>query len=152
MNFHRSNTPEKRNKVMSPEQFNQVVQAITDGRYSWACVLILRFAGYNPVYFIPYRTYSRLVKENRLLNAIAEPPTNSTKPSKELSPDQELAVGKSGDRMSSNHLVSVHELRDLEIIDFQENELLGGNLPQWIETSPHYNLFDWRYFKKSLFN
>ncbi|WP_138498196.1 HetP family heterocyst commitment protein [Nostoc sp. PA-18-2419] len=51
-------------KAISPEQFEQVIEAITDGRYSWACVLILRFVGYNPLHFIPQRTYSRLIKEN----------------------------------------------------------------------------------------
>ena len=51
-------------KSMSTEQFNQVVGAILDGKYSWACVLILRFAGYNPLHYVPYRTYNRLMKDN----------------------------------------------------------------------------------------
>lgn len=51
-------------KAMTQEQFTQVVDAILDGKYSWACVLILRFAGYNPLHYIPYRTYNRLMKEN----------------------------------------------------------------------------------------
>jgi hypothetical protein len=51
-------------KSMNYEQFTQVVEAIVEGRYSWACVLILRFADYNPLHYIPYRTYKRLVKEN----------------------------------------------------------------------------------------
>lgn len=54
----------KPHKVMSPEQFEQIVEAIINGKYSWACVLILRFAGYNPLHYIPYRTYNRLLKEN----------------------------------------------------------------------------------------
>lgn len=49
---------------MDSEQFNQVVAAILEGKYSWACVLILRFAGYNPLNYIPYRTYNRIIKEN----------------------------------------------------------------------------------------
>lgn len=51
---------------MSAEQFDQVVTAIVEGKYSWACVLILRCAGYNPAHYLPYRTYKRLIKENRL--------------------------------------------------------------------------------------
>lgn len=51
--------------TITTEQLNQIIEAITDGRYSWACVLILRFVGYNPLHFIPQRTYSRLLKENR---------------------------------------------------------------------------------------
>jgi len=60
-----SNLTNSLERVMSPEQFNQVVSAILDGKYSWACLLILQFAGYNPLHYIPYRTYNRLMKENR---------------------------------------------------------------------------------------
>lgn len=52
-------------RIMSPEEFTQVVEAILQGKYSWACVLILRSAGYNPLHYIPYRTYKRLLKEHR---------------------------------------------------------------------------------------
>jgi hypothetical protein len=51
-------------KAMTPEQFDQVVEAILAGKYSWACVLILQAAGYNPLHYIPYRTYNRLLKDN----------------------------------------------------------------------------------------
>jgi hypothetical protein len=51
--------------TITTEQLNQVIEAITEGRYSWACVLMLRFVGYNPLHFIPQRTYSRLLKENK---------------------------------------------------------------------------------------
>lgn len=61
MNYSSQN---QRDKAMSEEQFNQVIDAILAGKYSWACVLILRFAGYNPLHYIPYRTYNRLVKDN----------------------------------------------------------------------------------------
>lgn len=54
----------KIDKVMSPEQVTQIIEAILDGKYSWACVLILRFAGYNPLHYIPYRTYNRLTKDH----------------------------------------------------------------------------------------
>lgn len=61
-------------KTMNVDQFEQLVKAILEGRYSWACVLILRFAGYNPAHYIPYRTYKRLIKENKRLREIdAEP-------------------------------------------------------------------------------
>ena len=52
------------NRAMTAEQFDQVVIAIVEGKYSWACVLILRYAGYNPAHYLPYRTYKRLVKDN----------------------------------------------------------------------------------------
>lgn len=53
-----------RDKTMTEEQFEQIVDAILNGKYSWACLLILRFAGYNPLHYIPYRTYNRLIKDN----------------------------------------------------------------------------------------
>lgn len=61
-----SYTQTKRDKAMTNEQFEQIVEAILAGKYSWACVLILRFAGYNPLHYIPYRTYNRLIKDNCL--------------------------------------------------------------------------------------
>lgn len=59
-----SNSANKRDKAMTEEQFDQIVDAILNGKYSWACLLILRFAGYNPLHYIPYRTYNRLIKDN----------------------------------------------------------------------------------------
>jgi hypothetical protein len=53
-------------KKINNEQVEQIVKAIMAGKYSWACVLLLRFSGYNPVDYIPYRTYIRLLKNNYL--------------------------------------------------------------------------------------
>jgi hypothetical protein len=52
------------NRTMTEDQFCQVVDAILNGKYSWACLLILQFSGYNPLHYIPYRTYNRLMKEH----------------------------------------------------------------------------------------
>jgi hypothetical protein len=52
-------------KTMTEDQFDRVVDAIALGKYSWACLLILRFAGYNPLHYIPHRTYNRLMKSYR---------------------------------------------------------------------------------------
>lgn len=49
---------------MLPEKLDPIIDAIVDGKYSWACVLLLRSNGLNPLYYIPYRTYNRLQKEN----------------------------------------------------------------------------------------
>ncbi|CAC5340262.1 MULTISPECIES: HetP family heterocyst commitment protein [Planktothrix] len=62
-------------KAMSEEQFEQILDAILSGKYSWACVLILRFAGYNPLHYIPYRTYNRLAKDN---NSNSQSQSNTT--------------------------------------------------------------------------
>ena len=56
----------QRDRFMNEQQFEKVVEAILAGRYSWACVLILQSAGYNPLHYIPYRTYNRLLKDNCL--------------------------------------------------------------------------------------
>lgn len=76
------------NRAMSAEQFDQVVTAIVEGKYSWACVLILRYAGYNPAHYLPYRTYKRLIKENRPHQPAA---TQSARPSETL-PRNEQAL------------------------------------------------------------
>jgi len=54
-------------KKIKTEQIEQIIKAIISGKYSWACVLVLQFAGYNPMDYIPYRTYIRLLKTNCLL-------------------------------------------------------------------------------------
>ena len=43
-------------KPVHPEQFDQVVEAILAGKYSWACVLMLRFSGYNIISLIGLTT------------------------------------------------------------------------------------------------
>jgi hypothetical protein len=63
MNYQVSSSTNCEN-LITPEELNQIIEVIADGRYSWACVLILRFIGYNPLHYIPQRTYSRLMKEN----------------------------------------------------------------------------------------
>lgn len=50
---------------MNKKQFDEVIEAILDGKYSWACVLFLYYAGHNPLQYMPYRTYHRLMKTNR---------------------------------------------------------------------------------------
>jgi hypothetical protein len=67
MNYQIHSSQKTCHDAITPEQLNQVIEAITEGRYSWACVLILRFINYNPLHFIPQRTYSRLLKENKPL-------------------------------------------------------------------------------------
>jgi len=54
------------------EKLAPIIEAIIEGKYSWACVLLLRTIGYNPLHYIPYRTYNRLVKENYLISTKQE--------------------------------------------------------------------------------
>ncbi|MDF5707017.1 MAG: HetP family heterocyst commitment protein [Nostoc sp. S4] len=63
----------KSDEILAPkfnfnhEELEQIIKAVTLGKYSWACVLILRFIGYDPLKYIPSRTYIRLIKSNCLL-------------------------------------------------------------------------------------
>ncbi|MGK7917026.1 MAG: HetP family heterocyst commitment protein, partial [Prochloraceae cyanobacterium] len=93
-------------KIMTGEQFEQIVSAILDGKYSWACVLILRFTGCNPLHYIPYRTYNRLLK-------------NKYKLSSKKQIDQ-----KSGPKIS--------DLSYLENAQEEYSKVNGGNRKTWI--------------------
>jgi len=101
---------------MTPEQMSQVIEAIVDGKYSWACVLMLRFIGYNPIDYIPYRTYARIIKDNKV-----------------------------GDRQVNSHLSFANRINDLNCLEplekegdrTQINSVRGGRraqpcLPPWI--------------------
>ena len=63
---HINNSNTQNAKKINTEQIEQIIKAIIAGKYSWACVLMLRFSGYNPIDYIPYRTYIRLLKNNCL--------------------------------------------------------------------------------------
>jgi len=52
------------NNVINEDEFEEIINAISEGEYSWACVLMLETAGYNPLNHIPYRTYTRLIKKH----------------------------------------------------------------------------------------
>jgi hypothetical protein len=52
-------------RVMQPQHLNQIITAILDAKYSWACVLILRFSGQCPCDYIPDRTYRRLCRDQK---------------------------------------------------------------------------------------
>lgn len=101
------------NKVMTNEQFNQVVDAILSGKYSWACLLILRFSGYNPLHYIPYRTYNRLMKANRNLEKQPVDMTAKLKDSKD----------KAGQPKNPRQL---QDLYYLENVDRQSAKIKGG--------------------------
>ena len=76
MTYQRSTFNHPSEKRMSEEQLDQIIDAILGGKYSWACVLLLRVVGYNPLHYIPYRTYNRLMKQNGYGGKTAE--KNST--------------------------------------------------------------------------
>jgi hypothetical protein len=98
---------------MTEEQFEEILNAILAGKYSWACVLILQVAGYNPLHYIPYRTYNRLIKDNRLSK-------NNSKSS----------VNKSD---SSNNLKTkkIQDLSYIKEVKKEDSQIVGGN-KSWV--------------------
>jgi hypothetical protein len=108
----------KLDKVMDPEQFNQVIDAILQGKYSWACVLILRFAGYNPLHFIPYRTYNRLIKDHC---SSSKAPSHSEK---NLTKSAEPAYEP---RTSQQSLSQIKDLDYQEVANEQSKCFHGGS-------------------------
>ncbi len=64
---------------MNNKQLEEIITAILTRQYSWACVLMLRFNGYDPLQYIPYRTYIRLLKKNYQLDQEQQSNTDSSK-------------------------------------------------------------------------
>ena len=102
----------KLDKAMDPEQFDQIVDAILAGKYSWACILILRFAGYNPLHYMPYRTYIRVMKDNG--------PGKDSRPNH---PQESSAISSSSTKIS--------DLNYLEDVDQKRNKVHGGRKHLW---------------------
>jgi hypothetical protein len=55
----------KTSKSLTDDQYYQIFTAILEGKYSWACILLLKFTENNPLDYIPERTYYRLVIKNK---------------------------------------------------------------------------------------
>lgn len=100
-------------RSMTEEQFEEIVDAILAGKYSWACVLILQTAGYNPLHYIPYRTYNRLIKDNRL---------------KKQESEAKKTVQSSIKNSTAQHKTStkIRNLSYVESLDEAESNILGG--------------------------
>ncbi|PAX51988.1 HetP family heterocyst commitment protein [Brunnivagina elsteri] len=128
MNQTKSSISNNFDKAINPEQLDQVVEAILAGKYSWACVLMLRFAGYNPLHYIPYRTYNRLLKEN----------SPSEKSHQQRS--DHLSIAKSNNEkrsdgnLSPSCLNKIKDLAYLEVVGKQKREIRGGNIDEWLST------------------
>jgi hypothetical protein len=110
----------KLDRVMESQQFDRIVEAILAGKYSWACVLILRFAGYNPLHYIPYRTYNRLIKNNFQQEKI----NSSPKRCQPERPSLALHSSPTSSHLSSNR---IKDLSYLETISSRDRQHQGGN-------------------------
>lgn len=109
----------KLEKAMKPEQFTQIVEAILAGKYSWACLLILRFSGYNPLHYIPYRTYNRLMKENCEVARVDKHKTHLNTSNHH---------SESNSTFSQKTLSKINDLPYLEVVGEQKTQVQGGNL------------------------
>jgi len=124
MHSQMSYSATKLDKTMNPEQFNQVVEAILAGKYSWACVLILRFAGYNPLHYIPYRTYNRLTKENCQVGKGCPDKTYS------INMHNQSAASNSDGSPSGQCLSKIADIDYLEAVNEQQAQVRRGILEQ----------------------
>ena len=116
MNNQLSSDHTKLDKFLTDEQFDRVGEAILSGKYSWACVLILHFAGYNPVQYIPYRTY------NRILNSTYKKRQNNQNKTDSINLVNS-AVVTNNDRK----LGAIADLEYLEIASDRSSEINGGS-------------------------
>ena len=106
--YHQSSF-ERESYQMTTEQRDRVVEAILAGKYSWACLLLLRSFGYNPMHYIPYRTYNRLMKENVRGNR-SQPSSNTSQ-----SPDESACLNRSKQSASIRDLPYVEPLNDRSV-------------------------------------
>lgn len=131
MNQDITNISHKLNKAINPEQLDQVVEAILAGKYSWACVLMLRFAGYNPLHYIPYRTYNRLLKEN----------TQQIRSNQQQNENLQIVKSSSEKRsegnLSSSCLSKIKDLAYLEVVGKHKTEIRGRGLDRQLGTQIH---------------
>lgn len=111
-------------KTVKAQQFDKVVEAILAGKYSWACVLMLRFGGYNPLHYIPYRTYNRLLKENSQVNRTKQQQSENLKMLKHAHDS------RSDSNMSSSCLSKIKDRAYLEVVGKQKTEVRGSSLDQ----------------------
>ena len=134
MHQHISSDPNVHKKI-KPEQLSQIISAIIDGRYSWACVLLLRAISENPLHYIPYRTYNRLLKEELQVGKLSKNETSDNKLSNQLS-----EIGLSGES-PRKRLSKITDLAYLEVVGEQHRQIHGGgNLSQWLNrTIREYN-------------
>lgn len=111
---------EKMKASMSQEDLELIIDAILNGKYSWACVLILKNAGYEPGHYIPYRTLNRLIKENGFPSC-HDPNTCRSKQSRRTA------------NQRSKYSVT-NGIRDLNFFEPSANdskEIKGGNFAVW---------------------
>lgn len=111
------------------EQLAPIIEAIIEGKYSWACVLLLRLAGYNPLHYIPYRTYNRLLKENYTFTK-----NNQQKRLESHSKRSRLVADISPVEEPGE---KINDLAYLEVMGDRHSQARGGFWPQYLSPWLH---------------
>jgi len=119
---------ESDSKLINVDQFNQIADAIIAGKYSWACLLLLRFSGHNPLHYIPYRTYNRIVKDNHQVTTLDGCRVGSS------NDDQAI---KANSVSVQRHLSQLTDLAYLETISEQSSKTKGGSLQAYQNHKHH---------------
>lgn len=118
-------------KSIQPEQFDQLVEAILAGKYSWACVLILRFAGYNPLHYIPYRTYNRLLKEHSRPTKIQQTQLEKLKQPPDSSSNKNFTGGCMNKIKDISYLETISNKNNSEIHGDYLDKLLSNQVSEY---------------------
>ena len=114
-------------KTLNSEQFDRVIEAILAGKYSWACVLMLRFTGYNPLHYIPYRTYNRLLKDNTPGKKSKNQQQNNN-----VKVAQENSANNNQRNVTPSCLSQIKDLPYLEVVGKQKTPINGAKLEHWL--------------------
>jgi hypothetical protein len=125
---HDASNRSKLYKTMTEQQFDEVISAIIDGKYSWACMLILEFAGYNPLYYIPRRTYDRLKKENRRHDIERNAEQFGGKLHSENREDKVTGFPSAESRATRSYQTEIRDLTYLEQADSEIQKAQGRGL------------------------
>ncbi len=80
--------------AISEDKMDSIVDAILEGQYSYACLILLEETGHDPVQYIPYRTYNRLQKQ-RQMNHLAKRQVMAKSIAKSIAQVSELRCKKS---------------------------------------------------------
>ena len=119
---------ERMKASMGEDEFTLIIDAILSGKYSWACVLILKNAGYEPGHYIPYRTLNRLIKENGFpsCSSAGQPP-------------RRMATKRTGSHTLKK---SIQDLNYLKPSEREARDIKGGHFSGWasLESKAGYTM------------
>jgi hypothetical protein len=108
-------------RSIHPDKLDQIIEAIASGKYSWACVLLLRFSGYNPLHYIPYSTYNRIVKDAEPLPSHHNRPVVTTVATPSATNEPVL-----NQKATPPMTTAIQDLAYLEVVPEEAGKFSGG--------------------------